>query len=511
MISSYRIQNFLASEWQEWKRAFAVSLLINILTYGLCIFHITYAVDDYSHIFDQINVLANGRWVVNFFHNIVFQTSFMPVLAPVLCILCNILTGIGICKLWSIKGTTSLIVIILWSCHPYLLDIYNFRIIALPFSIGYLLGIIALHLAIQTKTKLMLSILLLYIALSTYQPILGVLIAVFMVQLFLITAREDFSVQSINKTKKLFVRYCLVIGLSVIVYILITKQINTAFDVGVNSRIRMGFISNFEELKAKLCVVGAILLVRLGPIKEFILPFAGKLVIFVISLLAMWEIIQKKIPLLKRLLALVWICLTPLGAISFVLILETLAMPWRICLGFVIFGAGLFVICQESNSPFVRKTSFYLGIFLVIYFIANNNTQLYKQILTNQRDFVTGTRILAKIQSLDEYKPGMELVIINHISQKKFSREGKDEFEIFREYIKHCSTRQYSLATSALATEWSKYPFFLEYLELELKQVSQYNFQKALKAAKDVEPWPDQSSVFIVDDVVVVKLEDFTE
>ena len=117
-----------------------------------------------------------------------------------------------------------------------------------------------------------------------------------------------------------------------------------------------------------------------------------------------------------------------------------------------------------------------------------------------------GSRIIAKIQSLPDYKPGMELVVLGRIPSQKFSREDKGHLEILRGYIYHCSIRRYSLTRSAFQSDWSKYSFLLSYMNLELKKSSAVRLEKARAASRDKLPWPDPSSIFIHDGIVIVVL-----
>ena len=508
MVIKYGVSDYLLNEWKEWKNIIFICLAVNIVTYGLYIFNMTYAVDDYMHIFKPVNVMISGRWCVDFFHNTICQTSYLPVLGPLLCIFCNILVGIGLCKLWSTQGRVSLVVVLLWSCHPYLMDIYNFRIIAPIFSIGFLVSIVAMHVAIQGKSGFIVSILLMYLCLSIYQPVLGVVVAAMMIQVLLGVLRESFSKESFKQGCVLFLRYVLMLCFSVAVYLVVTKLINAAFDINVSSRFETCFTSTFEQIKAKICVTMVMLIVRLGPIREFVLPFVGKLAIFIITLLSVLEIIKRKTSFAKRLAMLVWVCLIPFGAVSFYLLLMTLEVPWRICMGFVVFWTGMFVVCQESRYTFIRNTSFVLSVFLVVFFAVNNNTLQYKQMLTNQNDFVMGNRIMCRMQSLDGYKPNMELAIVGRVEREIFSQKGKSDYEIFKEYLNHSQTRRYSLAASVFESDWGLYSYFFNYLNLELKMASKDSFLKAVKTSQEIEPWPNPSSVFIIDNTVVVKLGD---
>jgi hypothetical protein len=117
-----------------------------------------------------------------------------------------------------------------------------------------------------------------------------------------------------------------------------------------------------------------------------------------------------------------------------------------------------------------------------------------------------GNRLIAKIQSQENYQPGMELAIVGRRETEQFTKAGKGYYEIFREYTRHCSQRKYSLTASVFETDWSKYVFLLGYLDLELKQSSPQRERLARTLAAGRKPWPDPSSVFIQDGMVIVVL-----
>ena len=496
----------LLREYEKWKTIFWVSVGLNLLAYLGFIVYSTYSFDDYGYLARGVDHIAHGRWFSGFIHNTLLQKSFIPTLAPIINMTFYILTGIGLCKLWKIPKKTSPLVIALWSLHPYLLDAYNFRMATINCALVYLITIASLWLVQKGKGAFILSIVLFYFALSTYQVALGFAAAVIMVQLLLMSFRESFSAESIRKCARLLFRYILMLTLSVVAYLVITKLLFLCLDVNVNARYQAGFISSIDQLKAKLCVVATVLFVRLGPVKEFVLPFVGKLGIFIVYLGAVLTIIKKTSKLSVIFPVFLWIALIPLGAISFSLPLESLVLPWRICMGLVVFFVGMFALTQESGSPVIRRTGLAIGGFLVIYFILNNNAILFKQHLTNQRDVFMANRIVAKMQSLEGYRPGMELAIVGKIQKEGFSRAGKDDLEIARGYINYCTIRRYSLTKSAFEADYSKYSFLLNYCELELKKCRPENREKAQKFADKRKPWPDPSSVFIQEDIVTLIL-----
>lgn len=500
-------QNVFLEEWRAWKKVFFVCLAINLLAYGFYITHVTYSVDDYGTIFSTANTMVSGRWVIEFIHNIACQTSLAPTLIGICCVALFTLTGIGVCRLWGIRGNACIMVIALWSTHPYLLDVYSFRFNVLSSGIGYFLSVAALWASTKKMNGLFLSVILYYVVLSIYQTILGFTIAVIMLQFLFICLKNSFSREAIKSCLKLSVKYALMLLGAIIMYLVLTKVIFVVFDVPVNPRMKAGFINSFGRLLAKMGWISTILVVRLLPIKEYVLPIISKwliVMIFITAAISLVVKINKKSFILP---ALLWVCLIPFGAVSFMIPLENSGLPWRTCMGLVVFIAGMFALTQESHSVIIRRTGFIAGYILIVNFIFINNTMTYKQYLQYQKDTFMGNRIIAKIQSLDQYHPGMKLAIVGTTDKSpKRSKTEKYTWNSLKQSIQYESHKRSSITRGAFETSWSKYAFLLNYMDLELQRAERERVQKARTISMTRKPWPDPSSVFIDDDMVVLIL-----
>jgi hypothetical protein len=493
-------------EYNEWKGVFWRCFVVGLLSYSGYITTVTYAVDDYGAIFHTGGAIVSGRWVIDFVHNVVCRGNLMPALIPLLCIAIYIFVGVGICTFWDVRKDTRFLLISLWSIHPYLLDVYNVRFAALSLAIGFLITMAALIAATRGKWGFVASVILFYLALSTYQPVIGFAIAAIMMQILLICVRGSFSIGIVKKCGRLLSTYLWLLVVSVPVYYALTKIIFWIFNVPVNTRFEAGFLNSFDQFIVKICLVATVLFVRLGPVKEFVIPFIGKGVIFAIYIMGTIVAVRKARNLRSILDVLLWIAMVPVGSVFIIIPLESSSMPWRICIGIVVFFVGMFALSQEADSKWIRKTGLAAGVFLLVYFIFNNNMILYKQHLCNEKDVVMANRLIAKIQSLPDYKPGLELAVVGRCKKEDFTKEGKNNIELVREYIKYSSIRRYSLATSAFEADWSKYSFLLNYCGLELGKCSVQSLARAETLVQDKIPWPDRSSVFIQDGIVVVFL-----
>jgi hypothetical protein len=502
-----QIQETFYRQYQEWKNVFIGCFILNVCAYGIYITNMTYSIDDYGYIFTKLHIITSGRWLADFIYNVIFQASYMPVLSPLFCIACYLLTGIGLCKLWDIREKkTCLLVIALWSLHPYLLDTYNFRIAAVNLAVVYVLAVGALLLGTKGRRGFLLSVILFYGALSIYQAVISFALSAIMIQVLVACVRGGVSSTAIRISIKR-AGFCLfMLCISVVLYFVLTKAMFLFLNLQPSSRLEAGFISTLDQFQVKLSWLALTLAVRVLPIQEFVLPLAGKLVLFTIFVLGVVSAIKESKTWMSAALVGVWILFIPLAAVSFTIPLVTSDLPWRVCMGLVVFSAGMFAVTQESCSMTIRRMGLALGVFLVGYFVLNNNTIFYKQYLCNQKDFVMGGRLIAKIQSLDNYQPGIELAVVGIRQTEFFTKEGKGYLEIAREYVKYSSQRKYSLTASAFETDWSKYAFLLDYLNLELKKSNPEKESLARTLSAGRKPWPDPSSVFIQDGMVIVVL-----
>jgi hypothetical protein len=500
-------KNWFLREYQDWKHVFGVCFLLNVLAYGTYITNATYTPDDYLHILAKVDQAASGRWFAGFIYNCLLQANYMPVLTPFICITSYIFTGIGLCKLWEIqKKSLSVAVIALWSLHPYLLDAYNFRMAAALFALVYLMAVAALLWARKGKMGILLSILLYYLALSTYQAVLGFTISVIMIQILITGFRDDFTRKAFDASKKALWTWGIMLFVSIILYFILTKATFVLFDLQATARVKAGFITSLEQLKTKIGWLALTLAIRVLPVPEYVLPLLGKLTLFGITVAGVFAAIRKTTQWTSAVLVFLWILAILVGAVSFMIPLAASDLPWRVCMGLVVLTAGLFVITQESNSWFIRRAALLSAVFLIAYFIVTDNAVLYKQHLRNQKDILLANRMLLRIEASEDYRPGMKLVLVGNYSPDYFTKEGKTSWQIVKEYTKNCMKRQYSLASSPFETDWSKYGIFLKYLDAKVQQGSPQMEHTAALLAAGRKPWPDPSSVFIHENMAIVVL-----
>lgn len=498
----------LKSWYNEWKGVIWIAAAVNAAAYAAYITQETYATDDYIAFFRPSIGITCGRWLIDVIHTFVFQKNLMPSFMPFLCIAASIGTGLALCGCWKIQNkTTAAFVILLWSVHPYFFDTYQFRFSAFPYALCYTLAVAALLSYRRRLRGSVFAVVLLVLSLSIYQIAISVVAAIVMTGALMNCVRDKFSNESLRKEMSGFIRFCLIAVISAAIYWLLMQIIFSVVEVDVNSRLTGQLVNTKNELVEKTGWTFIMLAVRLLPVPEYILPLGAKLAMFVLYLLGLGCIIRKRRGWLSAAAAAVWLMLISLTAIAPVLPL-TLAvsdLPWRICLGLAAMGIGLFVLTQESSQG-IKKTGLVLAAVLLMIFVVTGNRVFYRQHLVHQKDCVMASQMACRLQGQQGYFVDMPLAIVGRVHEEGFSRKGKDNWEIVKAYIRHCSMRTYSFNVSAFETDWSKYAFLLNYMDLDFKQCFASQLQQAEQWAQGRKPWPDPSSVFIQEGVAVIVL-----
>ncbi len=502
-------KQIIFKQYQEWKIIFWICFILNIISYlGFIVYH-TYTSDDYLFYLSEVNHIDHGRWFAGFIYNTLLQHNYMPTLSPIIAIIINIFTGILISKLWRLSKETSLIVILLWCIHPYNLEAFNFRISTIIIPLSYLIASISILIASKGYRSFILSIILFYCAISIYQVAIGFTVALISIQFLLDVYRDNISTQSLRKASRILIKYISMMFLATIMYMIITKLMTNLFELNMHGRYQKGTTFNLKEIAKNFAYLSFSLSLRTLPIGEFILPFIGKLLIFSTYIIAAITIFKKQATFLRRCFLVIWLISIPLVAFLYLLPLEGIghSLPWRMCMGVVIFFIGTVALTQESTSMLIRRSVNFSSVFLIIYFIFCNNSNIYKQHLANKDDYVMATRIISRIQSLPNYKPNMDLAIIGQYNKRvPFSRNSRDLLDMLPEYYLHHASRHFSITQSAFNNNNGKYAILTKYMKLECQKAKRDEYQNALDASKSRSAWPSKDSIFINNNTVVLIL-----
>ncbi len=492
-IGSQDIPIFLKLWFLRRYREVSIVLGLNILALGICVFNMTYGTDDYIHLLKGCDMVSWGRWVSHIIYNYLCMQNYLPVLSQLVGITAMVLTGFELTRLWCIRNFINRVLIMaFFSLYPYVLEMYNFRTITAVYPWAYYLALLALN-----QRKGWIAAILFCISLGVYQTALGFAVCAWLMALLF---RLHANGYRFNKT---LLRWhfkgwgWIILGL--IGYFLILKM--TLVEGQMNSNISAGFFSLDALSYLKYL---SILFVCLSFIPEYVIPLVPKIGVFLCVVLGTGIIlVESKL----RWWVVLIIVILPFAAIAHVLPLAYTYVPWRVSFGLIVLVTGLFAMILQHKK--MHKTGLWLGLFLIVSFIIVDNARMFEQYIRNQRDMAMANRIACRIQSLQGYTPGMKLVVVGDTSPIPVSWwKGKFTIQAIKDLFLYYSQKRYTLEGS-FEKPWSKYEIFINYLQLPLTLGS----AEAEKTARQFiqvhgcRPWPHPSSVFIIDDTVVLFLD----
>jgi len=473
-------------------REVSIVVGLSILALGIYVFSMTYSTDDYLFLLRDCDMIASGRWACHFIYNYVCMQTYLPVLSPMLGITAMALAGFELTRLWRIRNFTNRVLIMaFFSLYPYVLEMYNFRIVTVAFPWAYYLALLALN-----QRKGWIGSLLFCISLGIYQAVFGVAACAWLMALLFRTHANGYR---LNKT---LLRWHFKgwgwILLGITGYFLIMKM--TLMYGPVNSRIAAGFFGT-DPLRNFLKYT-FILFVRLSFIPEYVIPLAPKIGVFLCVVLGTGIILIKS--KLRWWVVLILVIL-PFAAIVHMLPLANPYVPWRISFGLIVLVTGFLTMILQHKK--LHKAGLMLGLFLVISFIIVDNARMFEQYIRNQRDIAMANQIACRIESLPGYTPGMKLIVMGDTAPALLTWDGKFTVETINDFT-HLYIRHRFGLEGCFETPWSKYEIFLNFLQLPLTAGGGKAAQSAQQFIEThgCQPWPHPSSVFIVDDTVVLFL-----
>ncbi len=488
------------------------SFIINLIAFATRLTTTSYCVDDYDFIFGNPDFLAHGRWMFHFFYHCVQGSQYIGSLAYLIGFIFMILAGLQICHYWKIKRTFSQIIIIaLFSTHPYLADMYNFHVIAIPFSLGYFLGLAALNLPGNNKILCGLSTLMIAASLAFYQPIFSVICIVITIKIILLLISESINPEK-HKQARNFAAQLIIIAAGVILYFTLTKIIFMITSNPVNPRFQQGLLTlDWNTLKPKIGWTLITLTNKILPFPEAAIRTPAKIIMFGIATIAfslsLYRTYKIKYAICYRIMLAILFLAAPAISIIHILPLTSMALPWRASLGLVVLFAGCYAIILSCSNTKIIRIIHGLMIIVITHFIIQNNALFFKQYLCTQQDLALANRIVERIESMEQYQNGLKLVIVGDLAPQKFHKEGKNTYQIIKEYLKISSQKSYSIGSSAFHTPWSKYSILLDMLMLQLELPENKDIYLAQEITKKRKPFPYPESIFIHDDMVIVLLD----
>jgi hypothetical protein len=473
-------------------REVSIVLGLSILALGIYVFGMTYSTDDYVSLLRSCNMTASGRWACNFMYNYLCMKNYLPILSPIAGMTAMALAGFELTRLWRIRNFTNrVLVMAFFSLYPYVLDMYNFRIIAVAFPWAYYFALLALN-----QRKGWVGAILFCISLGIYQAALGAAACAWLMALLFRLHANGYRLNKPLLRRHLQGWGWIILGIAG--YLLIMKM--TLMGGPANSRIEAGFFG--DDPLRNFLKYSFILLLRLSFIPEYVIPLAPKIGVFLCVVLGTGIIlIQSKL----RWWVVFILIMLPFAAIAHILPLANPYVPWRISFGLIVFTAGLLGMILQHKK--LHKAGQVLGLFLIISFVIVDNARMFEQYIQNQRDIAMANRIACRIESLSGYTPGMKFIIVGDTGPASLTWNRKFTFSVIKDSIDYYSRHRFGMG-GCFETEWSKYAVFCNFLQLPLIPTGPDSEKAAQRfiQTRISKPWPHPSSVFIADDAVILFL-----
>jgi hypothetical protein len=233
------LEQLLTNAWNgidlAYRKAFLFILAINLLAFGFEMTNLTLHHDDIAHIFIQDTILGHylGRFGFGWLHYYTQNAYIMPFLQMAEAIVLMSGYGLLIARLWGAHKTLDIVLISSVMCvFPYMAQIYQYNACTAPFALAHFLAAAAVFLSVRGKILGAVAAALLYAAaFSIYQSVLANAATIFCIWVLshLLFARpeEHFAWRSMAKTS---IGALLAVGVGGLIYMAVVSTMDLKFD-----------------------------------------------------------------------------------------------------------------------------------------------------------------------------------------------------------------------------------------------------------------------------------------
>lgn len=252
------------------------AVTVSALTYGNYIYMSTLNIDgEFADNFYQ--TISLGRWFHAFLRYYVLPEPFMPVFTPLLSVSLICVSSILFCRLFKLTLIPSVITIIIFISSPQLSYQLEFLNQSDTFAIGLLLCTVSSYALVLRNgyVSFLVSTLLTAMALGIYQTLITYLVAVIVSYYIVVFYRRKLYKGDLAK---IVVRCTLSVLMSVALYIIVSSQTKSHFNVNAGS-----YLSSYLSLSGGL--LNHVFIVIYGFIKASLgLLFYGGLTLAIASI-----------------------------------------------------------------------------------------------------------------------------------------------------------------------------------------------------------------------------------
>ncbi len=493
----------------QWKVCFWSAIIVGLIAHLYKIVNWLPNWDSLVFRYDAQNMVSMGRW---FLPVASAPSSFydLPWITGLMAILFHALGAVCICKIFDVKKniTAGLIGAAVVS-FPTVTSVMLYNYVADSYALSFLLACLAALLMTKEKPKFVLASLLIALSVGTYQAYITVTI---MLLLCFLIREGLFKGEKIKtlfiKTVKFFLTGLAGMVLYYLVLVILLKVTGT----------KLLEYQGFDNAAAfsNLDVLGSFFIIKDSFISYFF-DFSNGLNVFNLlniiifistSLLYLFEVIKNKFNVSKLLVLCVGTLLLPIGANVLVFLNSSLDYHNLMKMGFFIFY--LFFILEYEDADLKTekanrvKSWFVLLVTAVLIFnqIIIANISYHKITMAYEKSHGTLIRIADRIEQTEGANECDSILVLGALegSEAYSSNISLDMTGTTDEYILRADDEivGQSVLTSALN----------DYCGKDYKFVSGKEKTALLKKidADGLKNWPHKDSVFVTDDVIVIKL-----
>lgn len=511
------------------KTAFLWAVLIGFMTHFYAFTNKLYNYDElYSTPGSYGLGIENNRWFLEYLGRevakVVGGSYSLPLFNGVLCVLLLAVSALLVVRMFGMKSSLfAALVGGLMVAFPAVTCMFFFMFTSVYYSIGIFLSVLAAYLLIKHPKKWWLNLIaavLLACSLGIYQAYFPNAVCLCLIAVILSCAfggeKEEFRTVLLRG-----VRYVAVLGVGMVLYFVLNLAFHRYWNIDVTMGGYQG-LDSMGHITAESLVQGlkqcyesfAALCVRetlyLNTITSMMKSYFGVILILVGS--ALFLLFAKKGNWAKKALMLVGFILLPI-AIFLIYIMAPEAYVYTLMIYPAVFLLIFLLVWVERfarEMPKYRVVSSLMqwagaglaGFILVIYVWYGNGCYMSME-YTKYHDMAYFETMVTQIKSLEGYRDDMPVVMagmeiedetnqVGSLLGDVFGMEGKSETNV------NAYSRNHLIAKYlGFVPEFGGYEDILTWMERE--------------EVKNMNCYPDDGSIAIIDDTIIVKLSDYEE
>jgi hypothetical protein len=498
---------------------FVIGLAISLVAKGVALFPFSRSVDSYPKLVAMSNNVSEAGGA---FHEFIAQgrlgqlalikaLSYLGIVGPggntlyvFLALCCYVATGILLCRFWHIESRVLQICVVgIFAIHPYHAEIFTFREATLCAGLAVLLGIVGLLVAGRGLFHWTPGWAMMMISMSLYQIAFNYIVIALIVFWILELSRSGES--------RMPMRFPSCFRNHIPQDVMPRASAIVAALVGYFSVYKLSFLVDAQASSNNEAPRGAMLslshfhdrvydvkhtLLHMFAVPEPLMPKVTKLLIALIAMLAIGVLACKSLRKagFGGYIELAVICaLLSAALLSIMGVLIPLAVwfvPDRTLSGVSVLVAGLFAIVFMNGGIWTRRFAVAIATVLLFSFAGVNNVVLSEQLRVNSRDVETAVRMITRLESNPTFSTANKLAVIGNKHQYPLrfltARRGSD------------------VSASAFSQPWSKANLLREVSGYDFVVPSRQDLARAEDYCRDSRPWPDPTSVTVLDDIAVI-------